>query len=73
MVVKLSKELHASQAVCETSELVNGADKGLQAIFDCCHEFTKTDKTCPERSMMTWSTFLLFAVMKKDFGSVDHE
>lgn len=25
----------SSQAVCETSDLVNGADKGLQAVFDC--------------------------------------
>ena len=66
MAVKLPKELRASQAVCETSELVNGADKGLQAVFDCCQKFTKTDKTCPERSMMTWSTFFLFAVMRKD-------
>lgn len=67
MVVKLPKELCSSQAVCETSDLVNGADKGLQAVFDRCQKFTKTDETCPERSMMTWSRFFLFAVMKKDF------
>lgn len=48
-------------------QLVNGADKGWRAIFDRCHKFTKTDKTCPVRSMMTRSTFFLFAVMKKDF------
>ena len=61
----------AQGAVCFSGSLWNlrvcqGADKGLQAVFDCCHKFTKTDNTCPERSMMTCSTFVRFAVTKKD-------
>lgn len=66
MIVKLPKELSASQQSM-IPQLVNGADKGLQDALDHSHKFTKTDKTCPERSMMTWSIFFLFVVTKNDF------
>lgn len=67
MAVKLPREMCATQAVCETSELVNGADKGLQAMFDCCHKITKTGKTVPESSMITWSAFFSLCCNEERF------
>lgn len=67
IAVKLFKEMCASQAVCETSVLINGADKRLQAGFVHYHKCTKIDETCPERPKMISPTVFLFAVTKEDF------
>lgn len=67
IAVKLLKELHASQAVCETSVLINEADKSLQVEFIHYHKCTKIDETCPKRLRMISSTFFPFAVTKADF------